>query len=97
LKLEIELKYRRYAISNLMTYIIALNAVVFVIDLFIPQSNLFAKLALNPAMILRGEVWRLITFLFLPPSTSPIWISICPILLLSGGQQPGESMGELPL
>ena len=71
---KLERKYRRYAISNLMTYIIALNAVVYVINLLIPQSNLYAKLALNPAMILRGEIWRLITFLFLPPSSSPIFI-----------------------
>jgi hypothetical protein len=71
---KLERKYRRYAISNLMTYIIALNAAVYVINLLIPQSNLYAKLALNPAMILRGEIWRLITFLFLPPSSSPIFI-----------------------
>ena len=71
---KLERKYRRYAISNLMTYIIVLNAAVYVINLLIPQSNLYAKLALNPAMILRGEIWRLITFLFLPPSSSPIFI-----------------------
>lgn len=71
---RLELKYRRYAISNLMTYIVILNAVVFAIDMFMPHSPLFAKFSLNPAMILQGEVWRLVTFLFLPPHASPIWI-----------------------
>ncbi len=71
---KLEFKYRRYAISNLMTYIVILNAVVFALDMFIPQSHLFAKFSLDPAMILKGEVWRLVTFLFLPPRTSPIWI-----------------------
>jgi len=57
-----------------MTYIVILNAVVYVMEMLFPQSNLYTKLALDPAMVVRGEVWRLITFLFLPPSASPIFI-----------------------
>jgi len=71
---RLERKFRRYAISNLMTYIVILNAAVYVISYMIPNSNLFAKFSLIPALILKGEVWRLVTFLFLPPLTSPIWI-----------------------
>jgi hypothetical protein len=57
-----------------MTYIIVLNAVVYLLDMFVPTSNLYGKFALMPANVLQGEVWRLITFLFLPPGTSPILI-----------------------
>ncbi|HHY82034.1 MAG TPA: rhomboid family intramembrane serine protease [Clostridiales bacterium] len=71
---KLERKFGRYAIRDLMTYIVVLNAVVYVITMFVPQSNLYFKFSLNPSAILRGEVWRLVTFLFLPPDTRPIWI-----------------------
>ena len=31
-------------------------------------------LSLDRSFLLRGQVWRLVTFLFLPPSSSPLWI-----------------------
>ena len=71
---KLERKYRKYAIPDLMKYIVIINAVVFVLEMLVPQSNLTAKFSLNPALILRGEVWRLVTFLFIPPSSSPLWI-----------------------
>jgi len=71
---KLERKYGRYAIRDLMTYIVILNAVVYVITLMLPDSNLYYKFSLNPALILKGEVWRLVTFLFLPPFEHPIWI-----------------------
>src|SRR5690554_2765212 len=71
---KLERKFRKYAISDLMKYIVIINAVVFVLDMLVPLSNLHAKFSLNPALVLRGEVWRLVTFLFLPPTSSPLWI-----------------------
>lgn len=71
---KLERRFGKYAIVNLMTYIVILNAVVYALDMFVPQSGLYYKFALVPAKVLQGEVWRLITFLFLPPRTSPIWI-----------------------
>ncbi|NLC43210.1 MAG: rhomboid family intramembrane serine protease [Clostridiales bacterium] len=71
---RLERKYRKYAIPDLMKYIVIINAVVFVLEMLVPNSYLTAKFTLNPALILRGEVWRLVTFLFIPPSSSPLWI-----------------------
>jgi hypothetical protein len=34
----------------------------------------FERLTLLPGMVLQGEVWRLLTFLALPLSTSPLWM-----------------------
>ena len=71
---KLERRFGKYAIKDLMTYIVVINAVVFVLYMLVPNSNLYAKFALHPALVLKGEVWRLVTFLFLPPSSSPIWI-----------------------
>lgn len=71
---KLERKFGRYAIRDLILYIVILNAVVFVISFLVPQSDLHSKFALIPAKVLQGEVWRLVTFLFLPTTNSPIGI-----------------------
>ena len=70
---KLERNFSRYAIRDLMTYIVVINAVVYVLEMLVPQSNLFMKFYLNPSLVMRGEIWRLITFLFLPPTMHPIW------------------------
>ena len=71
---KLERKYRKYAIPDLMKYIVIINAVVFVLNMLVPLSNLYDKFSLDPTRILSGEVWRLVTFLFLPPTSHPLWI-----------------------
>ena len=70
---RLEQKYRRYAISNLMMYVVVTMAAVFVLDMLMPV-NLSSYLIFNKAAILRGQVWRLVTFMFLPPNSSIFWI-----------------------
>ena len=71
-------KFGKYAISNLMMYIVSAMAVVFVLDMLMPV-NLTAYLVFNKAAILRIQLWRLVTFLFLSPDSSIVWIlfSLC--------------------
>lgn len=70
---RLERKLRRFCIPNLMTYIVIGMALVFVADMLLPV-NLYGLLSLDMSKVAAGEVWRLITFVFLPPSTSLIWI-----------------------
>lgn len=69
---KLERKYGRFSIKNLMTYIISLNALVYMLTyvLKLPVDNLI----LYPELVLKGEVWRLITYIFIPPSASLFWI-----------------------
>lgn len=70
---RMERKYRKYAIPNLMYYIIILYALGFVVEVAAP--NLYVQyLALDAAAILRGEVWRIFTFIIQPPTGSFIFI-----------------------
>lgn len=71
---RLERKIGKYSIRNLMIYITALNGAVFLLAFLIPDLNLYSKLALIPSLVMKGEVWRLITFLFIPMNSSPIWI-----------------------
>ena len=65
----------RFGIPNLMKVLVAAMAVVFVLDLF---SNGYATYMLyfNAPLILQGELWRLVTWMFLPTNGSLFWIFI---------------------
>jgi hypothetical protein len=67
-------KYGRFAIRNLMVYITALNGAVYLLSLF--DYRIVLKLMLIPSLVMKGEVWRLVTFLFVPMDTSPLWMLI---------------------
>ena len=70
---KLERKYGRYAIPNLMYYVIILYAAGFVLDLINPAFYP-TYLSLNAEAILHGQIWRIITFIIEPPSNSLIWI-----------------------
>ncbi|SHF12550.1 rhomboid family intramembrane serine protease [Alkalibacter saccharofermentans] len=70
---KLERKISRFAIHNLMYYIVALTGLVFILSMFF-GSEFISRLYFFPAAIMRGEIWRVITFVFIPPSFSPIWI-----------------------
>jgi hypothetical protein len=69
---RLEKKYRRYAVHNVTLYLI-LGQVLFFI---LAHSGRFilGRALLVPELVLMGEWWRLITFLFIPPMTSPIFV-----------------------
>lgn len=70
---KLERKFGRYAISNLMYYIIILYGVGFVLNLVSPQFY-YQYLSLNVEAVLHGQVWRLVTFIIQAPSDSIIFI-----------------------
>ena len=66
----------RFGISNLMRVIVAGNVAVYVLMLLTQSNDVNALnfLTFNLHALLRGEVWRLVTFVFVPPPSSPIFI-----------------------
>ncbi len=71
---KMERKFGKFAIKGLMLYIVSLNLAVYLLMYVDPTGSLTGKLMLYPGMVLRGEVWRLLTFIFVPPETSVLWI-----------------------
>ena len=64
---RLERRFGRYAIKGLMTYIVIGNLAVFIFNYLMPSLNIIPKLALIPSYVLKGQVWRLITYIFIPP------------------------------
>jgi len=59
-----------------MLYIVIGTGLVFALSIMDESGTLFSRLAFSPTDIFRGEVWRLVTFLFVPISSSPVWLAV---------------------
>jgi hypothetical protein len=69
-----------WAVPGLLKITAALQAVVFLLAKQNP--DVLDHLSLIPALVLRGEVWRLISFVFLPPTLNIFWIIISTMFLV---------------
>lgn len=69
-----ERKFGKYAIRNLSVVLVVCYAIGYVLKIIQPEIVLF--LSLNPYAILRGQVWRLVTWILIPPSESNIFFTL---------------------
>lgn len=67
---KLERKFSRYAISNLTLYLIFGYVIGYVLGTFSPQ--MLSVLMMNPYQILHGQIWRLVTWVLIPPSSQSI-------------------------
>ncbi|MCR1897549.1 rhomboid family intramembrane serine protease [Irregularibacter muris] len=71
---KLERKLSPYAIPNLMYYIIGITSAVYIVDYIFPVF-LYQYLAFIPHLVMQGQIWRVITFIFIPPSASIFMIA----------------------
>ncbi len=70
-------KNRNKGIANLMLYIVIGSAIVYLLSLINGGSALYELLCFDKALILKGQVWRLVTYvLTYAPGSNPILILI---------------------
>lgn len=65
-------RHRSFGIPNLMKYVAIANAVFWVAGLM--SGSFVSYLQFDPYLILKGQVWRLISFAFIPPSSG--WLGL---------------------
>ena len=71
---KFEKKFGKYAIPNLSTILIACYAAGYVIQLL--NSSFLYYLTLDPYQILHGQIWRLVTWIVVPPSMGNIFTTL---------------------
>lgn len=76
---KLERKFGNYAIPNLMTILVFGMGLVFLLDTFTAANpnyeySLSSLLYFDREAIMQGQIWRIITFLFLPPDSSPLFV-----------------------
>ncbi|MEP6699269.1 MAG: rhomboid family intramembrane serine protease [Verrucomicrobiota bacterium] len=71
---KLERRFGFLAIPGLIRAVVTLNALVFVLVLL--NKGFDSYLALDIARIRAGEVWRLMTYLFVPPPSHVLWVVV---------------------
>jgi len=69
-------KHPRFGVKNLMLIIVIGNIAVWLLGMMDTTGTLAYYLMFSPELILKGQVWRLVTFVFMPPSQSPFTLLI---------------------
>lgn len=78
---KLEKKYGKYAIKNIIRNIMMIQVVLYIIYIFIPNAYNFEVLYLIPQKVLKGELWRLLSFIFIPPIGSNIFFGALTIYM----------------
>lgn len=90
---RLERKFGRYAIPNLMYFIIILYGIGFVLDYINPYFYI-QYLSLNAAEILHGQIWRIVTFLIQPPSNNLFFLIIALYFYYTIGRALEQTWGS---
>ena len=71
---KFEKRFGKYAIPNLTLILIVCYIVGYVIEIIKPEAILF--LTLDPYRIIHGQIWRIFTWILIPPSSLGIFTII---------------------
>ena len=73
---NLERKLRRYAINDLMKYVVFGQGILYALMMVMPTLGyrLYRLMTLTRSGLFSGQIWRLVTFIFVPPSSSPVFV-----------------------
>ena len=75
---KLQRRFGRFAIPNLTLAIIAGQVFFYLLNYsnseILGDAGAHGKIALVPLLVMKGEYWRLVTFVFTPPSAHPIFM-----------------------
>ena len=91
----LERRFGSFAIPGLIRIVAGFNALVFVLARLNPEF--VQMLDLNRGAILQGQVWRLVTYIFIPTTNSPIWIIFVLLFLWFIGEGLERAWGAFRL
>ena len=69
-------RHPRFGIPNLMRYIVIGTAAIFLLQMFVTDTTALNFLYFDLNALLRGEVWRVLSFIFVPNTTRPFMLLI---------------------
>ena len=88
---KMEQKFGRYAVHNLTMYIIITYVAGYLLNYLAPEALSYCLL--EPALILQGQVWRLVSWLLIPPGALDIFTIIMLFFYYSIGTTLEQTWG----
>src|SRR5689334_13228711 len=92
---KLERRFGFLAIPGLPRILVVFGGLVFILALVNPGYT--SILQLDPDKIRHGEVWRLVTYIFIPQSMSPLWVIFALWFLWWVGEGVERGMGAFRL
>ena len=90
-------RHRDKGIPNLMLFVCLGIAAVYLINQMDPSQTLYYWLSFDRSLILRGQVWRLFSYIFLDSGSTVFWTAIMLIFYYTLGQGIENVWGTLRL
>lgn len=72
-------RLEKYAIPNLTLYLIICYGIGYLMQYLVPAG--YQYLMLDPFLVLKGQVWRLVTWILIPPDSSNIFFVLITLYL----------------
>lgn len=91
---KLERKFGHIYIPNLIKIIMIGQAAIYFLDLLAPVTQLQSRLFLYWPYVMQGQVWRLITFIFVPEAGSPLSLLITVYLYYLIGTTLAREWGD---
>lgn len=85
-------RHPRFGLPNLMLYIAIGQAAVGLLSLF-TNGGLLGRLMFLSPYIFGGEIWRLVTFIFVPRTTNPFYLLLSCYVIFWTGQMLERELG----
>jgi membrane associated rhomboid family serine protease len=89
---NLERRFGAWAIPQFPLFIVMANGLIYILAQVRPDFLL--RLLLDPVAIRQGEIWRIFTFLFVPPMMGPLWMVFWLLLLYQFSQALEQEWGE---
>lgn len=77
---SMENRFGRFAVPGLVAILASLQAAVWILLHLNP--NFIVSLVLVPELVKMGEIWRLVTWVFIPSSFNPFWMLMAVYLMM---------------
>ncbi len=90
---RIEKKIGRYAIKNLIYYVLGGYVIGYILLLMNSRIEIYQYITLEPALVMKGQVWRLFTWVCTAPQNFSFFIIFMFLLYLYIGKSLEQNLG----
>ncbi|MCL2546059.1 MAG: PLATZ transcription factor family protein [Oscillospiraceae bacterium] len=92
-------KYEKFGISNLMYYIAGGYIITFIAEIAARANgnSIIPMLTFNLNAILQGQIWRLLTFLLIPPTMDVLFVVFAILFAVFAGRSLEAAWGKMRL